>query len=158
KQAFPAVAGNDVNNPGIPPNERKIPADTLKVIREGANDGVRSDAFFNVVLVLKRLNFSVDQIRSLLEQHPDGIARKYVGRLRQEIERVYGKLDQAQRNVTKIFPLTAFKDIKLDLKRRHYLVKGLIPRTGIVVIWGPPKCYKSFWATDVALHIALGWE
>src|SRR5262249_23693183 len=36
-----------------------------------------------------------------------------------------------------VFPLLAFKDIQLDLKRRNYLVKGLLPRTGIAVIWGP---------------------
>src|SRR5262245_37115718 len=39
-----------------------------------------------------------------------------------------------------------------------YLVKGLIPRVGIVAVWGPPKCGKSFWAFDVAIHSALGWE
>ena len=37
-----------------------------------------------------------------------------------------------------------------------YLVKGLIPREGLVVIWGPPKCGKSFWTFDLAMHIALG--
>jgi len=38
-----------------------------------------------------------------------------------------------------------------------YLVKGLIPREGLIVIWGPPKCGKSFWTFDLAMHIALGW-
>jgi len=56
------------------------------------------------------------------------------------------------------FPLTAFENIKLDVDRRGYLVKGLLPLTGLVVIWGPPKCGKSYWSTDLALHIALGWE
>lgn len=57
-----------------------------------------------------------------------------------------------------VFPLVAFKDIRLDLTRRNYLVKGLLPRAGVVVIWGPPKCYKSFWAMDLGLYIALDWE
>jgi AAA domain len=39
-----------------------------------------------------------------------------------------------------------------------YLVKGIIPRTGLVVAWGPPKCGKSFWTFDLVMHIALGWE
>jgi hypothetical protein len=39
-----------------------------------------------------------------------------------------------------------------------YLIKGLIPRVGLVVVWGPPKCGKSFWTTDAMLHVALGWE
>ena len=38
-----------------------------------------------------------------------------------------------------------------------YLVKGLIPRTGLVVVWGPPKCGKSFWVFDLVMHVALGW-
>lgn len=39
-----------------------------------------------------------------------------------------------------------------------YLVKGLIPRTGLIVAWRPPKCGKSFWTFDLVMHIALGWE
>jgi hypothetical protein len=57
-----------------------------------------------------------------------------------------------------VFPLLAFKDVRLDLAWRNYLVKGLLPRSGLAVIWGPPKCYKSFWAMDVALFIARGCE
>src|SRR5262245_6064479 len=56
------------------------------------------------------------------------------------------------------FPLVAFKDIHLDLTQRNYCVKGLLPRSGLVVIWGPPKTYKSFWTMDLALHIACGWS
>src|SRR5262249_1766079 len=32
------------------------------------------------------------------------------------------------------------------------------PRTGLVVVWGPPKCGKSFWTFDLVLHVALGRE
>ena len=39
-----------------------------------------------------------------------------------------------------------------------FLVRGLLPRDGLAVLWGPPKCGKSFWAFDVALHVALGRE
>ena len=38
----------------------------------------------------------------------------------------------------------------------EYLVKGIIPRVGLVVVWGPPKCGKSFWVFDLSLHVALG--
>jgi hypothetical protein len=38
----------------------------------------------------------------------------------------------------------------------NYLVKGVLPRVGLVVIWGPPKCGKSFWTFDLVMHIALG--
>jgi hypothetical protein len=57
-----------------------------------------------------------------------------------------------------VFPLMAFENIKLDTERRGYLVKGLLVTSGLTVIWGPPKCGKSFWALDLGLHIALGWD
>jgi AAA domain len=38
----------------------------------------------------------------------------------------------------------------------NYLVKGILPRTGLAVVWGPPKCGKSFWTFDLVVHIALG--
>jgi hypothetical protein len=55
------------------------------------------------------------------------------------------------------FQLIPFGDLKLS-SAPSYLIKGLFPRVGLVVVWGPPKCGKSFWATDAMLHIALGWE
>jgi hypothetical protein len=55
------------------------------------------------------------------------------------------------------FSLTRFKDILLGTTR-NYLVKGWIPRRGLVVVWGPPKCGKSFWVFDVVMHVALGRE
>jgi hypothetical protein len=55
-----------------------------------------------------------------------------------------------------------FKLIPFDrlqpLTKPAYLVKDIIPRTGIVVVWGPPKCGKSFWMTTTMLYVALGWE
>jgi AAA domain len=54
------------------------------------------------------------------------------------------------------FVLTKFENIKLNTER-GYLIKDLIPSTGLTVIWGPPKCGKSFWTFDVFMHVALGW-
>ena len=55
-----------------------------------------------------------------------------------------------------------FNLIRFDQIRRKqtaaYLIKGLIPRSGLIVIWGPPKCGKSFLTFDAMLHVALGWE
>jgi AAA domain len=53
--------------------------------------------------------------------------------------------------------LVPFNEIKLGTDRR-YLVKGLLPYPGFTVIWGPPKCGKSFWTFDLAMHVALGRE
>jgi hypothetical protein len=55
------------------------------------------------------------------------------------------------------FNLVRFCDISLDLMPR-YLIDGLIPREGLAVIWGPPKCGKTFFAFDLVMHIALGWK
>jgi len=52
--------------------------------------------------------------------------------------------------------LVPFNRIHLGTERR-YLVKGLIPYPGLTVIWGPPKSGKSFWTSDLVLHVALGW-
>jgi len=55
------------------------------------------------------------------------------------------------------FRLVPFREIKISTVPA-YLVKGIIPRCGLVVIWGPPKCGKSFWTLDLTMHIALGWS
>ena len=39
-----------------------------------------------------------------------------------------------------------------------YLVDGVIPLQGLVAVWGPPKCGKSFWTFDLAMHVALRWQ
>ena len=53
--------------------------------------------------------------------------------------------------------LVPFDQIKLSIHRRD-LIRGIIPRTGLTVVWGPPKCGKSFWVFDALMHVALGWE
>ena len=55
------------------------------------------------------------------------------------------------------FQLVPFNDLNPGTGPA-YLVKGLIPRVGIVAVWGPPKCGKSFWTFDLAMHSALGRE
>jgi hypothetical protein len=55
------------------------------------------------------------------------------------------------------FKLVRFKDIKLDKKPRC-IVEDLIPREGLVLVWGPPKCGKTFWVVHLAMCIALGRE
>lgn len=55
------------------------------------------------------------------------------------------------------FHLTPFRDIAIT-EGVAYLVKDLIPTGGLVVVWGPPKCGKSFWMFDLSMHIALGRE
>jgi RecA-family ATPase len=51
--------------------------------------------------------------------------------------------------------LIPFEEIKLSTERSD-LVQGLIPRVGLTVLWGPPKCGKTFWIFDLVMHVALG--
>jgi AAA domain len=53
--------------------------------------------------------------------------------------------------------LIPFEEIRLGTQRRC-LVQCLIPRVGLTVVWGPPKCGKSFWTFDLMMHVALGWK
>jgi AAA domain len=53
------------------------------------------------------------------------------------------------------FHLTRFGDVSIDTSIA-YLIKGLIPSGGLTLIWGPPKCGKSFCTFDAMMHVALG--
>jgi hypothetical protein len=67
--------------------------DLFKVIAKGVSIGDRSDKFYNVVAWLKQLDWVVDSIVWLFEQHPNGIAAKYAGRLRAEVQRAFDKVE-----------------------------------------------------------------
>lgn len=54
------------------------------------------------------------------------------------------------------FPLVPFDQLHTS-RALAYCIKGIFPRTGLCVVWGPPKCGKSFWTLDAVLHFALGW-
>ena len=51
--------------------------------------------------------------------------------------------------------LVPLDQIAFDTDPRH-LVRGLIPLSGLVVVWGAPKSGKSFWVFDLAMHVARG--
>src|SRR4029077_3791236 len=57
-------------------------------------------------------------------------------------------------NLPPRFRLVPFNHVRVG-SERIYLVKGLIPSSGLIVVWGPPKCGKSFWTFDLVMHIAL---
>ena len=77
---------------GADGDEAELPADLLHLIREGVDAGQdRSAAFHSVVARLKKRRWSVEAIAALLEKYPNGIASKYIGRLREEVERSYNK-------------------------------------------------------------------
>jgi hypothetical protein len=55
------------------------------------------------------------------------------------------------------FELKPFNSLTVG-SERVYLVKGLLPLKGIIVVWGPPKCGKSFWVFDLVMRVSLGWR
>jgi hypothetical protein len=55
------------------------------------------------------------------------------------------------------FRFTQFQDIALETAP-PYVIDQMLPRLGVVVVWGPPKCGKTFWTFDVEMHVALGWN
>jgi hypothetical protein len=39
-----------------------------------------------------------------------------------------------------------------------YTIKGLMPETGVGIVWGPKAVGKSFGIFDMVMHVALGWR
>ena len=92
---FSAQPGTAQVNPaqtaGIDADESALPDDLLETIRADVAKGQRSSVFHGIIAQLKKRNWSVDAIVALLERYPNGIANKFVKRLRKEVERSYNK-------------------------------------------------------------------
>ena len=72
-------------------DEVTLSDELLELIRYGAKGKDRSAEFHSVIGRLKKRHWSIDTIVALLEKYPDGIAQKYVGRIREEVERSFNK-------------------------------------------------------------------
>ena len=71
--------------------ETTLPDELIELIRHGAGTDDRSAVFHSVIAQLKKRRWGVDAIVALLEKYPNGIAQKYLGRIREEVQRSYGK-------------------------------------------------------------------
>ena len=86
---------------------------------------------------------------------PDGKPRQRIVRAARGKAKEEGNgLDAAAQG--RRFELIPFDKIAFDTTPA-YLVKGIVPRVGLIIVWGPPKCGKSFLVFDMVMHIALGW-
>jgi AAA domain/Bifunctional DNA primase/polymerase, N-terminal len=56
------------------------------------------------------------------------------------------------------FKFTPSWELRPGAAETPYLVDELIPAKGIVLMWGPPKCLKSFFMLGMMWHVANGWE
>jgi RecA-family ATPase len=110
---------------------------------------------FNIVLVLKQDGWTVDGIVAVLEKYPDGVARKYRGRLRREVERIYDKIkiggaptqpDDDATSCSKELRLMAFDPIKS-------VVPDIIVE-GLTLLAGKPKIGKSWLLLHAAIAVA----
>jgi hypothetical protein len=80
-------------------DEATLPDDLLEIIRHGGDQNTdRSVLFHSVVGQLKRRRWTVEAITALLDKYPNGIAKKYINRLRKEVERSYAKVANASGN------------------------------------------------------------
>jgi len=162
-------AGEEGGSSDAPPD---IPPDTWDVICNGvADDKLRSSAFWNVLIVLKRLDFSPADAVELLQAHPDGIAKRYRGRLCYEIERAFHKIDQGQHHNDAQAPDYGKQELptvhwhgEIDPRdSRPQLIQDLIPEVGCGLISGQWGTYKTFTALDLANSVMsrepfLGFE
>jgi AAA domain/IclR helix-turn-helix domain len=159
EQAFPLPEASDAAAAQGDGDLAGIPADTLAVIRDGPHQGDdRSHVFWNVIVALERSGWSIEGIASLLEQYPDGIARKYRGRLRQEVERVYRKIRDNTQETPKRAIAQAFCTEGLQVMTFapiKYVVPGIFVE-GLTLLAGKPKIGKSWLLLHAAIAVARG--
>lgn len=100
----------------------------------------------------------MDSERYFWEENPELRAKAEAEKEAYRKSKLNGRDHSSESTTTRErrFKPVRFKDVRLGTDP-PYLVKGLIPREGLVVVWGPPKCGKSFWTFDLVMHPALGW-
>jgi hypothetical protein len=163
EQAFPLSDSprDDGGGKGEQADETDVPADTMKAIRNGVADGRdRSHVFWNVVVALKRLGFTPNGIVDLLERYPDGIAKKYEGRLRQEVERAYNKIrggsQPEQTQAAHIEPEISAKELEaMTFPPIKWVVPNVICE-GLTLFASKPKLGKSWLLLHAAIAVATG--
>jgi P4 family phage/plasmid primase-like protien len=122
--AQPKPNGGGQANGASAANEASIPTDTMEAIRSSKTGG-RGRILWNIVRTLREDGWTVAGIVALLERYPDGIAKKYKGRLQREIERVWDKLGDGMRVTT-----AGLEDaVALDFAAQHADVFRYVART-----------------------------
>jgi hypothetical protein len=98
---------------------------------------------------------NISQAYGLVEDHGQDEIQRITSKAFADAEKANSADKQA--NFDPRFKLTRFDDIKVSTAP-NYLVKNILPREGLAVFWGPPKCCKSFLLYDISMHVALGWN
>lgn len=146
----------------------QLPPELLDLIRNGAPVSDRSEQFHHVAGWLKDLGYTVEAIEALLGRYPNGIARKYQGRLRPEIERCFGKtigrgeqMRSAGQDGSSPKADAALIEVHWhgeddQAVARSMLVKGLLPERGKALVSGQWGTFKTFVVLDLAGSVMTG--
>src|SRR5262249_11370446 len=97
------------------------------LIRNGAPEGERSEAFQAVVWHLAAKGWSVEQIIDELAKYPNGIGQKYADRLAVEVERSFEKWRSCKRIAVTGSAATG-SAAAANLWPQIYVVAGELPR------------------------------
>lgn len=142
-----------------------LPEPLLNIIIAGVPEGQRSEQFHHAVGWLKDRGWIADQIIALLERYPSGIAAKYQGRLRAEVERCFIKTGQSsdREEVSSERSPSGPKPLPLhwhgdpdDTAERKWLVSEMIPETGKGLLSGQWGTAKTFVAMDLSGSLMTG--
>src|SRR5262249_28471692 len=156
EEAFPLPESKDGGGAepgaGTAGDEAGIPDETLRVIRDGVPKGQQSDAFWNVILVLKQSGWSSNGVVALLEKYPDGIAQKYRGRLQREVERIWNKLGDGPPAAADSIELVRACDV--EMKEIDWLWSNHLARGKLSLLSGPSELGKSTIAIDFAARLS----
>lgn len=151
-------------------DDGRLPRELDDLIRFGPGTGAdRSAEFHHAVCWLKDYGWSINRIEALMAAHPRGVAEKYEGRLRTEIERSWDKGEaprqngrdgrqerrQEQREQPKAIPLRWHRDAQVDAER-SWLVRNLLSTVGKGLLSGQWGSAKTFIALDLSGCVMTG--
>jgi hypothetical protein len=154
------ITGLDDARLGLPPNVRHMIMTATPPKDAPHLKGGRGHC--RVIGHLVRRGLSNAQIKQVyllgsIKNGPRGHPRGFDGYVERVIHLMRSALAKAQQPINSRLKLIAFDDIQLTTEP-EYLIDGLVPHTGMTVVWGRFKSGKSFWVFDAVMHIALGWE
>ena len=151
---YEAVATWRPSSTGRPTEQRKR---NLKISRKAIYDFGVSHAYSPIDLVMAAFGVDFDRAFSWLDEKigwSSGGPEIVLDAIRPKTE---PPRDDAQQEAPKQphyrFKLVPFSEMRPG-PEPLYLIDELIPVAGLVDIWGPPKCFKSFVTLDMMFHVA----
>jgi len=153
--------------------EMLLPDDLRDLVCNDVEVGKRSEVFHHAVRYLKDLQWSLADIIKLLEKYPEGIANRYTneGRLAEEARRAYEKPDSKKDDEEEEeepppsgsrpppqqkTPGMFWHGEPTGRALKPWLIKELIPQTGIGFASGQWGSCKTFSMLDLACCITTG--